>query len=254
MKLLCLIFLCLSLEWPAFASTETYRIMAAHAEMSGMLATGLEAFRKDCGRYPTTAEGWAALIHCPTNLAAEDWHGPYLKTIPLDPWGKAYVYTCPGLHQTNGYDIFSCGPDAKAGTDDDESTWDGYIPPEGLHPPPDGRLFRGLLFWVNLALVFLAVRLGTRPKAAKVRQPLDLKMWAGIAALIWFTLGMGYAMRLPDPIDQGLLAAVWFDIGVVLAAIRLLSGSKLGKSVGWLALLEFIFFVGIWLVVPRIAG
>ena len=129
MKLLSLILLCLSLEWPASASTETYRIMAAHAEMSGMLATGLEAFRKDCGRYPTTAEGWAASIRCPTNLAVEGWHGPYLKTIPLDPWGKAYVYTCPGLHQTNGYDIFSCGPDAKAGTADDQSTWDGYIPP-----------------------------------------------------------------------------------------------------------------------------
>ena len=42
---------------------------------------------------------------------AMNWHGPYLeKDIPLDPWGKPYIYECPGNHNPTGYDLYATGP------------------------------------------------------------------------------------------------------------------------------------------------
>jgi general secretion pathway protein G len=45
------------------------------------------------------------------------------SSVPLDPWGKAYVYRCPGVHDTETYDLISCGPDGLAGTEDDVTSW-----------------------------------------------------------------------------------------------------------------------------------
>lgn len=103
------------------------RIMAIRADIIA-LHTAFDAFEVDCRRYPTTAEGLSALISQPTNLPS--WRGPYLKDItaqPLDPWGHRYVYVCPGVHNTNGIDLYSCGPDgiSRSGGDDpdDINNW-----------------------------------------------------------------------------------------------------------------------------------
>ena len=37
----------------------------------------------------------------------------------IDPWGEKYQYRSPGKKNTQGYDIFSMGPDRREGTDDD---------------------------------------------------------------------------------------------------------------------------------------
>jgi len=77
------------------------------------LGQALQLFSFDVGRFPTTSEGLDGLIHNPGNIEA--WRGPYLsKTeVPKDPWGKAYVYRCPGQHLD--YDLFSYGPDGVEG-------------------------------------------------------------------------------------------------------------------------------------------
>ncbi len=89
--------------------------------------TGLDLFRRDCGRYPSTAENLAALVTRPTDIPEARWHGPYFERIPLDLWGRAYAYRCPGVHDTNRFDLYSCGPDglSKTGGDDpdDVSIW-----------------------------------------------------------------------------------------------------------------------------------
>jgi general secretion pathway protein G len=56
------------------------------------LASAVELFFIDTGRYPQDGEGLNALIVPPQTLAA--WSGPYLKsrTVPLDPWGKPFGY------------------------------------------------------------------------------------------------------------------------------------------------------------------
>jgi general secretion pathway protein G len=38
--------------------------------------------------------------------------------IPLDPWKHPYQYRYPGTKNTDGYDVFSLGPDGVESGDD----------------------------------------------------------------------------------------------------------------------------------------
>ncbi|WP_034921004.1 type II secretion system major pseudopilin GspG, partial [Candidatus Accumulibacter vicinus] len=72
----------------------------------------LDTYRLDVGHYPTTEEGLNALLTRPAN--ATRWNGPYLqKAVPLDPWGRAYLYRSPGT--TGDFDIVSYGKDGQPG-------------------------------------------------------------------------------------------------------------------------------------------
>ena len=82
-----------------------------------MLEGQIDIFEQDCGRFPSKDEGLAALVTQPAN--APKWKGPYIKRgVPKDPWGNDYVYTYPGAHNTNSYDLYSLGPDGREGNDD----------------------------------------------------------------------------------------------------------------------------------------
>jgi len=101
--------------------SEQARITAARADIAN-LEVALDAFEVDTGRYPTTDEGLRSLIEEPADVRG--WHGPYIKRgLPKDPWGRPYVYTCPGEHNTSGYDIYSYGPDGREGGGDDIDNW-----------------------------------------------------------------------------------------------------------------------------------
>jgi general secretion pathway protein G len=79
----------------------------------------LEAFRIDMGRYPTDAEGLAALVAVPGGDTR--WRGPYLKgEIPNDPWGSAYVYHTPGSTGKD-FDLMSLGRDRALGGSGDDA-------------------------------------------------------------------------------------------------------------------------------------
>lgn len=108
---------------------------AAKTDIYAGIKTAFDAFAVDCGRYPMTSEGFAAMIVCPTNIPAARWHGPYFDRIPRDPWGNEYVYRFPGSHNTNGIDLYSCGFDgiSKSGGDDldDINNWDPGSPHGG---------------------------------------------------------------------------------------------------------------------------
>ena len=88
-----------------------------------LLETTLDTYRLDMGKYPTEEEGLQALREKPED--SENWDGPYLaKEVPLDPWGNAYVYVCPGEH--GEYDIISLGGDKNPdgeGEDMDIVSW-----------------------------------------------------------------------------------------------------------------------------------
>ncbi len=76
-----------------------------------MFGDALDAFRLSVGRYPTTAEGLEALYK---NPGIRGWDGPYLsKNVPPDPWGRPYIYSCPGEH--GDYDLESLGADGQEG-------------------------------------------------------------------------------------------------------------------------------------------
>jgi general secretion pathway protein G len=78
----------------------------------------LVQYRLDTGRFPSTEQGLNALVSRPPN--EPKWDGPYLsKAVPLDPWGKAYLYRAPGQH--GEYDIWSYGRDSQPGGTGDNS-------------------------------------------------------------------------------------------------------------------------------------
>lgn len=81
------------------------------------LRIGIERFRRDCGRYPTIGEGLKVLVR---NPGEEKWKGPYVNLVKPDPWKKSYVYVV----ESNRVNIFSCGPDRRAGTADDIFAFD----------------------------------------------------------------------------------------------------------------------------------
>ncbi|MDB5774366.1 MAG: gspG [Herbaspirillum sp.] len=72
----------------------------------------LDSYRLDVGHYPSTEEGLNTLMTKPAT--ATTWNGPYLaKNIPLDPWGRPYIYKAPGAK--GEYDIVSYGRDGQPG-------------------------------------------------------------------------------------------------------------------------------------------
>jgi general secretion pathway protein G len=84
---------------------------AAKAQIE-LFGTALDTFRLDVGRYPTAEEGLKALREKPSGVDA--WQGPYVpKEIPVDPWGRPYIYKCPGDH--GDYDLLSYGLDGTEG-------------------------------------------------------------------------------------------------------------------------------------------
>jgi general secretion pathway protein G len=76
------------------------------------LGKALDQYRIDTGRYPTSEQGLSALTQMPAD--EPKWAGPYLlKKVPVDPWGRPYLYKSPG---DNGeYDLYSLGKDGQLG-------------------------------------------------------------------------------------------------------------------------------------------
>lgn len=79
------------------------------------LVSALELYRLDNGAFPTTEEGLKALVE--RSASAQAWKGPYLKKqgVPLDPWGRPYIYKLPGEH--GEFDVYSLGADNAVGGD-----------------------------------------------------------------------------------------------------------------------------------------
>jgi general secretion pathway protein G len=94
-----------------FGQVGKSEVAAAKAQIDA-LEKALEQYRLDIGRYPNTEMGLSALMNAPPN--EPKWGGPYLKkAVPLDPWGKPYLYRQPG--QPGDFDIISYGKDGQAG-------------------------------------------------------------------------------------------------------------------------------------------
>ena len=101
--------------------SEQAKITAAQTQIASF-ETALDSFEVDNGYYPKGDDGLQDLIEKPND--ATGWRGPYLKQdIPLDPWGNAYIYECPGKYNEAGYDLMSMGPDGRKGGGDDITNW-----------------------------------------------------------------------------------------------------------------------------------
>jgi len=105
---------------------------AAAKSQIEIFGLALDAYRIDNDTYPTSDQGLAALRTKPTsgNLP-RNWRGPYLrKDVPLDPWGRPYVYVAPGVENPASFDLYTLGRDGKAGGSDEDAditSWGGPV-------------------------------------------------------------------------------------------------------------------------------
>lgn len=79
------------------------------------IETALKIYRLDNFVYPSTEQGLVALIE-PSTLEPEPRNfkdGGYLQEMPLDPWGREYLYLSPG--ENSEVDLFSYGADGLPG-------------------------------------------------------------------------------------------------------------------------------------------
>lgn len=81
-----------------------------------LISSGLDTFRLDVGRYPSSEEGLRALMIAPDGI--KNWDGPYLSdSVPLDPWDQPYFYKNPG--KNGPYALYTLGLDQAEGGEDE---------------------------------------------------------------------------------------------------------------------------------------
>ena len=66
------------------------------------------------GFLPTTEQGLQALVTKPDSDPVPQRWTQFFEKLPKDPYGNNYIYRNPGTKNTNGYDLFSAGPDRLA--------------------------------------------------------------------------------------------------------------------------------------------
>ena len=94
-----------------FGQVGKSEVNVAKAQLDS-LEKALDQYRLDTGRYPSAELGLKALVERPPSESK--WNGPYLrKAIPLDPWGKPYLYRIPG--EKGEFDLLSFGKDGQPG-------------------------------------------------------------------------------------------------------------------------------------------
>ena len=94
-----------------FSQVGKSEVSVAKAQIDA-LEKALDTYRLDVGHYPSSELGLAALVQKPA--AEPKWSGPYLrKDVPLDPWGKPYLYKVPG--EKGDFDLLSYGKDGQPG-------------------------------------------------------------------------------------------------------------------------------------------
>ena len=93
------------------------RVQKVYADFKA-IETALKIYRLDNYVYPTTEQGLEALVEAssldpePRNFKA----GGYLQQLPMDPWGRPYLYLSPGEH--GEIDLYSLGADGVSGGED----------------------------------------------------------------------------------------------------------------------------------------
>ena len=93
------------------------RIQKVYADFKS-IETALKIYRLDNYNYPTTEQGLQALIK-PSSLSPQPRNlkeDGYLAEVPMDPWGRPYLYLSPG--ENSQVDIYTLGADGISGGDD----------------------------------------------------------------------------------------------------------------------------------------
>lgn len=87
---------------------DTARIKKAEADIA-LLEQAAEMYRLNRLNYPSTDDGLKALVS-----------EGFVKRLPDDPWGNAYVYAAPG-GEGRAFDIYSLGADGGKGGEGEDA-------------------------------------------------------------------------------------------------------------------------------------
>ncbi|MDQ2878501.1 MAG: type II secretion system major pseudopilin GspG [Pseudomonadota bacterium] len=107
-------------------SGDKARVTRAKADIQ-TIEGGLDLYKLQNGTYPSTSQGLQALVSAPAGANAASYQsGGYLKgsKVPLDPWGRPYLYAAPGQH--GEFDVWTLGADNRdggEGTNADIGSW-----------------------------------------------------------------------------------------------------------------------------------
>ena len=102
------------------------RVQKVYADFAN-IKTALKLYRLDNFVYPNSEQGLEALVEKsaldpePRNFKQDG----YLERVPVDPWGRRYLYLSPG--ENGVFDLYSLGADGLAGGDSqntDLGNWD----------------------------------------------------------------------------------------------------------------------------------
>ena len=88
------------------------------------IESALKFYRLDNYRYPTQSQGLSALLSAPSG-SEDRWNGPYLESMPVDPWGQNYLYAYPS-NNGRDFDVYTLGADQQEngqGADQDWGNW-----------------------------------------------------------------------------------------------------------------------------------
>ncbi len=86
--------------------------------------SGLAMYKLNAGTYPTTQQGFKALVEKPSSSPVPRRWVQVMAKVPLDPWSSPYLYRFPGKKRANEFEIISIGPDGMESTADDLSSQD----------------------------------------------------------------------------------------------------------------------------------
>ena len=94
------------------------------------IETTLKIYRLDNYNFPSSEQGLEALVVKPAiDPIPGNWKkGGYLPNLPLDPWGRAYLYLSPAEYNVNGdYDLLSLGADGVSGGEDQNADIGNWV-------------------------------------------------------------------------------------------------------------------------------
>lgn len=95
-----------------FKAADGAKVTSARTQINGF-NQALLLYKNSTGNFPTSQQGLQALRVKPGDVP--NWDGPYLSgEIPLDPWGRAYIYKFPGAFPDEP-EIISLGADGQPG-------------------------------------------------------------------------------------------------------------------------------------------
>ena len=102
------------------------RVQKAKADFKA-IETALKLYRLDNYNYPSSEQGLQALVEKPSiEPVPRQYRGNgYLENLPVDPWGRPYLYLSPG--ETKEFDLYTLGADGVRGGEDqnaDLTNWD----------------------------------------------------------------------------------------------------------------------------------